>query len=92
MNLNDYLQNFPSNPIHEYIVGKEKSNIILKIGEEEIIASDHIFHFAALIIGLFFLRIWVDVGAILVKIGKVLITNDSEKIEQLVEKLVDKDK
>ena len=88
MNLSKYVEDFTHNPIHSYIVGAEGAKVVLRLDEKEIVVSDRILHIVALFLGLCFLRIWVEVGAALIKTGKVLITDDTEKIEELVEKLV----
>ncbi|ROS02048.1 hypothetical protein EDC56_2498 [Sinobacterium caligoides] len=90
INMNDYVQEFSNNPIHHYIVATDKTDSVIKIGEATIVVSESVYHFAALLLGFLFLRVWVEVGSTLVKTGRVLITNDAERVEQLVEKLVNK--
>ena len=88
-NLSQYIENFPSNPIHRYIVGDD-SDTLIKIGDTPLSIPDSVFHIAALMLGLWFLKLWIELGAILIKTGRVLVVDDTERIEQLVEKLVDR--
>lgn len=89
-NLSDYVHNFPSNPIHDYIVGDNEPKTLLIIGDEKVVVSETTLRFVALFLGFLFLRIWVDIGFVFVKTGRVLLTNDIEKIDLLVKKLSNK--
>jgi len=92
LKLEPYVVEFATNPIYQFIAGREdeiRQITITKNGERVQIGIPLGFlRIVALFFGFMFLRIWFDIGSKLVSVGRELMTDDVKNLEKLLDKLL----
>ncbi len=79
LNLNDYIQEFPGSPVHQYLIDTQEQGFFLAFGSHEIRVSQSFMNIIALFFGFYILKIWISVGKILVQSGKFLLEEKKDQ-------------
>ncbi|KDM90323.1 hypothetical protein [Photobacterium galatheae] len=79
LNLNDYIQDFPGSPVHQYLIDSQEQGFFLAFGNNDIRVSQSFMNVIALFFSFYILKIWVSVGKTLVQTGKFLLEDKKDQ-------------